>query len=59
MTGQVVTYRLGDATTVKFETDPPEGFRPAGPDEILGRLSEAIDPVGPEYTIVEVTCSFL
>jgi hypothetical protein len=31
MSAQVVTYRVDDATTVKFEIEPLEGFRPAGP----------------------------
>jgi hypothetical protein len=44
VSAQVVTYKLDDATTVSFETDPPAGFAPAGPDEILGRLRDAIDP---------------
>jgi hypothetical protein len=44
MSSQVVTYRVDDATIVKFEIEPSEGFRPAGPDEILGRVREAVDP---------------
>ena len=41
---QVVTYRVDDATIVKFEIEPPDGFQPAGPEEILGRVREAVDP---------------
>ena len=41
---QVVTYRVDDATTVKFEIEPSEGFRPAGPEEVLGRVREAVGP---------------
>lgn len=44
MSSQVVTYRVDDVTTVKFEIEPSEGFRPAGPDEILGRVREAVGP---------------
>jgi hypothetical protein len=41
---QVVTYRLDESTLVRFEVDPPEGFHPAGPDQIAGRVREAIAP---------------
>jgi hypothetical protein len=44
MSSQVVTYRVDDATIVKFEIEPTEGFRPAGPDEILGRVREVCGP---------------
>jgi len=44
VSSQVVTYRVDDTTTVSFEIDPPEGFRPAGPEEILGRVREAVGP---------------
>lgn len=44
MSSQVVTYRVDDATTVKFEIEPSEGFRPAGPEEVLGRVREAVGP---------------
>ena len=44
MSAQVVTYRVDDATTVKFEIEPSEGFRPAGPDEILGKVRDAVGP---------------
>jgi hypothetical protein len=35
---------VDDATTVKFEIEPLEGFRPAGPDEVLGRVRDAVAP---------------
>ena len=41
---QVVTYRVDDSTTVKFEIEPAEGFRPAGPEEVLGRVQQAVEP---------------
>jgi hypothetical protein len=44
MSAQVVTYRVDDATTVKFEIEPSEGFRPAGPDEVLGWVRDAVGP---------------
>src|SRR5690349_10363756 len=44
MAAQVVTYQVDDATTVKFEIEPSEGFRPAGPEEILGRVQDAVGP---------------
>lgn len=44
MSSQVVTYRVDDATTVKFEIEPSEGFRPAGPEQILGQVREAVGP---------------
>jgi hypothetical protein len=44
MPSQVVTYRVDDATTVQFEVEPAEGFRPAGPGEVAGRIREAITP---------------
>lgn len=44
MSSQIVTYRVDDATTVKFEIEPSEGFRPAGPEEVLGRVREAVGP---------------
>jgi WD40 repeat protein len=37
MSPHVVTYRMDDATTVKLEIEPTEGFDPAGSGEILGR----------------------
>src|SRR5580692_4286887 len=44
MSSQVVTYRVDDATTVRLEIEPAEGFRPAGPGEVAGRIREAITP---------------
>ncbi len=44
MASQVVTYSVDDDTTVKFEVEPIEGFLPAGPDEVLGRVKEAVGP---------------
>lgn len=44
MSSQVVTYRVDDSTTVKLEIEPTEGFRPAGPGEVVGRIRDAIAP---------------
>ena len=44
MASQVVTYRVDDAMTVKLEIEPTQGFQPAGPREVLGRVQEAITP---------------
>jgi hypothetical protein len=41
---QVVTYRVDESTTVKFEIEPSEGFRPAGPEEVLGKVQQAVGP---------------
>lgn len=40
----VVSYALDDGTVVRFEIEPSAGFRPAGPDEIAGRVREAVAP---------------
>lgn len=40
-----VGYTLDDGTVVRFELDPGSGFRPAGPDEVVGRLKEAAGPL--------------
>ncbi len=44
MSSRIVTYRVDDATTVKLEIEPPEGFSPAGTEEVLGRVREAVGP---------------
>ena len=44
MVATVVSYALDDGTVVRFEIDPGTGFRPAGPDEIAGRIREAVAP---------------
>jgi hypothetical protein len=40
----VVSYALDDGTVVRFEIEPGAGFRPAGPDEIVGRIRDAVAP---------------
>jgi phage tail sheath gpL-like len=44
MPSQVATYQLDDSTTVSFEIEPTEGFRPAGPGQIAGKVREAVAP---------------
>lgn len=44
MSSQVVNYWVDDAITVGLEIEPIDGFRPAGPGEVLGRVQEAITP---------------
>ena len=44
MTQQIVTYQVDKATTVKFEIDPTDDFRPASPDQVLGWVKEAVTP---------------
>jgi Trypsin-co-occurring domain 1 len=40
-----VGYMLDDGMVVRFEVDPGPGFRPAGAEEVVGRLAEAAAPV--------------
>jgi hypothetical protein len=44
MSSQVVTYRVDDGTTVMLEVEPTDGFRPASPGEVIGRVQEAVAP---------------
>jgi hypothetical protein len=44
MSSQIVTYELDESTFVKFEIEPGEGFRPAGPDQVVGRVRDAVGP---------------
>jgi NTP-dependent ternary system trypsin peptidase co-occuring protein len=44
MSVEVVSYLLDDDTVVRFEIEPNAEFRPAGPDEIAGRIQEAVGP---------------
>lgn len=45
MSSQVVTYRVDDATTVRLEIEPTEGFRPAASaGEVIGRVQDAVTP---------------
>jgi transposase len=44
MSMQVATYKVDDSTTVMFEVEPTADFLPAGPDEVAGRVREAVGP---------------
>jgi hypothetical protein len=44
MPAPVVSYTLDDGTVVRFEVEPAEGFRPAGPNEIAGKIRDAVAP---------------
>ncbi|MGH3568317.1 MAG: CU044_2847 family protein [Pseudonocardia sp.] len=44
MATSVVSYALDEETVVRFEIEPSAGFRPAGPDEITGRIRDAVAP---------------
>jgi hypothetical protein len=41
---QVVTYELDESTMVSFEIEPTPGFRPAGANEIAGKVRDAVGP---------------
>jgi hypothetical protein len=54
MATAVVSYALDDETVVRFEIEPTADFRPAGPDEIAGRIREAVAPaVGGARAVLE------
>ena len=40
----MIGYTLDDGTVVRFEFEPDSGFRPVGPDEIVGKLRDAVGP---------------
>jgi hypothetical protein len=40
----VAQYVLDDGTIVSFEADLGEGYRPAGAEQVIGSLSDAIQP---------------
>jgi hypothetical protein len=44
MSSQIVTYELDKATEVKFEVEPAAGFREASPDQVVGRVRDAVGP---------------
>jgi hypothetical protein len=44
VSSRIVTYQVDEATTVKLEIEPPEGFSPSGTDEVLGRVRDAVGP---------------
>jgi predicted neutral ceramidase superfamily lipid hydrolase len=44
MAAAVVSYAVDDDTVVRFEIEPSADFRPAGQDEIIGKIREAVAP---------------
>lgn len=40
-----VSYELDDGTRVEFETDPVDGWREVGAEEVIARLTEAVAPL--------------
>ncbi len=40
-----VSYALDDGTRVEFETEPVDGWREVGAEEVIGRISEAVTPL--------------
>jgi hypothetical protein len=44
VTPQIVIYQVDESTTVKFEIEPTEGYRPAGSEQVLGWVKEAVAP---------------
>jgi phage tail sheath gpL-like len=44
MSTQVVTYALDDSTSVSFEIEPTDGFRPASAGEVIARVRDAVGP---------------
>src|SRR5215470_18944528 len=40
----VVAYTLDDQTVVRFEVGPGDDFRPAGAQEVVARIKEAVEP---------------
>lgn len=44
MSAQIVTYDVGNSTKVRFEIELVDGFRPAGPGQVLGHVRDAVGP---------------
>ena len=44
MASQVVTYQVDESTTIGIEIEPAAGFRPAGPQDALVKVREAVGP---------------
>ena len=54
MASPVVRYMLDDGTAVGFEIEPAGDFRQVGPEEIVGRVREAITPaVAAAHAVLE------
>lgn len=44
MPAPVVQYALDDGTVVRFEIEPAADFRPVSPEELVGRVQQAVGP---------------
>ena len=44
MVSPVVTYELGDQTTVRFEIEPTSEWANVSSTRVLGRIQEAVEP---------------
>jgi hypothetical protein len=44
MAEHVTRYALDDGTVVSFEIDALAGYHPAGPEEIVSKVRQAVDP---------------
>jgi hypothetical protein len=44
LSSQVVSYQVDESTTVEIEIEPPDSFRPAGSDQVLGWVKDAVAP---------------
>jgi hypothetical protein len=44
MATHIVIYEVNNSTIVPFEIEPAEGFKPAGPSQVLGRVRDAVGP---------------
>lgn len=44
MAASVVSYAVDEQTVVRFEIEPSAEFRPAGPDEVVGWIRDAVAP---------------
>lgn len=40
-----MSYALDDGTRVEFETEPVDGWREVGAEEVIARISDAVTPV--------------
>ncbi len=52
MSSQIVMYQIDDATSVKFEIESIAEFQPAGPEEVIGRVREAVTPAVEAASVV-------
>jgi hypothetical protein len=44
VSSQVVKYRVGESTVVEFEIAPAPGYQPAGVEQVVGKVRDAVGP---------------